>query len=266
MDGDGERIEATLALRRSGRGAVGRDRIRLLEELSRLGSIAAAAEAVGLSYKGAWEALNAVNNLLPRPVFAAQSGGRHGGGASLTAEGEALIRAFRLLEDRLDRVTDLLAAGGPGLDPPLLLSRLGLRTTAGNAIRGRIESLRPDGVNQAVTLRLNQTVTLTALVTADSAADLALTPGQEVTALIAASLVVLAPGPERPASSAANALAGRVARRDDGPVGSAVAIDLGEGKTLSAMITRTAAEDLALAPGDPVWALVQAAHVVIAID
>jgi len=266
MDGDSDRIEATLALRRSGRGTVGRDRIRLLEELSRHGSIAGAAEAVGLSYKGAWEALNAVNNLLPCPAFAAQSGGRHGGGASLTAEGEALIRAFHLLEERLERVSALLATGSPGFDPPQVLSRIGLRTTAGNAIRCRVEAIRPDGVNRAVTLRLNQTARLTALITAESGDDLALVPGQDVTALISASLVLLASGATPPLGSSANRLAGRVSHRDDGPVGSGIGIDLGEGKTLSALITRAAADEMALAPGDPVWALVQAAHVILAID
>jgi len=268
MDGDRteERVEAVLALRRSGRGAVGRDRIRLLEELDRHGSIAGAAEAVGLSYKGAWEALNAVNNLLPLPVFAAQSGGRHGGGATLTEEGRALIRAFRLLEERLERVTELFASGRSGLDAPVLLSRIGLRTSAGNAIRCRVDALRPDGIHQAVTLRLNLTTCLTALITAESGDDLGLVPGQEVTALIPASLVLLATGPAVTANGTVNCLAGRIARREDGPVSSEIGVDLGEGKTLSAFITRAAADDLELTAGARIWALIQAAHVIVAID
>ena len=42
------------------------DRVALLEKVAELGSINAAAKAVGISYKGAWQAIEALNNLSER--------------------------------------------------------------------------------------------------------------------------------------------------------------------------------------------------------
>ncbi|HRJ61773.1 MAG TPA: LysR family transcriptional regulator, partial [Azospirillaceae bacterium] len=59
---------------------MGETRVRLLEAVGREGSISAAARAVGLSYKAAWDAVDAMNNLFGRPLVGAQTGGRKGGG------------------------------------------------------------------------------------------------------------------------------------------------------------------------------------------
>jgi molybdate transport repressor ModE-like protein len=64
--------------------AAGPDRIRLLEAVGREGSISGAARAVGLSYKAAWDAIDALNGLFGGPLVEARSGGLHGGGAHLT--------------------------------------------------------------------------------------------------------------------------------------------------------------------------------------
>ena len=74
------RIDAMLALARRGPVPVGRDRIKLLEKVAEHGSIAKAAKATGFSYKTAWDAVNAVNNLLPLPAFVTKAGGRSGSG------------------------------------------------------------------------------------------------------------------------------------------------------------------------------------------
>ena len=84
------RTEALLALRGIGHLPVGRDRIAMLEAVAVHGSITAAAKALGHSYKAVWDGLNAVNNLLPAPALLTQSGGRGGGGATLTESGHRL--------------------------------------------------------------------------------------------------------------------------------------------------------------------------------
>ncbi|MBV5325477.1 MAG: winged helix-turn-helix domain-containing protein, partial [Rhodospirillaceae bacterium] len=143
------KVEVLLALRGGGRSPVGRDRIALLEAVAEHGSITKAAQAVGLSYKAAWDALNAVNNLLPRPAVAAQTGGRQGGGATVTEDGRALIAAFHLLEDKLNRATALLAEAAEGsvFDPMTLLWSLGMKTSARNALHCTVIELRPGAVN-----------------------------------------------------------------------------------------------------------------------
>lgn len=266
MDGNSDRIEAIVALRGAGRGAVGRERIRLLEQVIRLGSITKAAQEVGISYKGAWEALNAVNNLLPRPAVIAQAGGRRGGGAIVTDDGKALIAAFHQMEAQMERVAALFPAGGTTLDAPELLRRLGMRTTARNAFRCRVEEIRLGGVNAEIGLRLSERATLTALITVESLRDLGIGLGQDVTALVASSFVVVAEGGEEPRATTRNRLSGIVSRRTDGPVSSELCLDLGDGKTIAATVTRESAQSLQLEPGDCAWAMFKASHVVLAID
>ncbi|EME69454.1 molybdenum-pterin binding protein mopA [Paramagnetospirillum caucaseum] len=255
-----------MALRGGGRSPVGRDRIALLEAVDRHGSITKAAQAVGLSYKAAWDALNAVNNLLPRPAVAAQTGGRNGGGAVVTEDGKALIAAFRLLEDRLSRAAALFGDASTPIDPIILLRSLGMKTSARNAFRCTVSEIRRGSVNAEVILRLTDTQTLAATVTEESLRDLGITVGQPVTALAKASFVMLATGTTPPPVSARNRIPGTVARREDGPVSSEITLDIGGGKVLTAMVTRDGADELGLQPGTFAWALFKASHVILAVE
>ena len=259
-------IETILAFRSSGRTAIGRDRIKLLEAVGQHGSITKAAQAMGISYKSAWDAVDAMNNLLPRPAVAAQTGGKRGGGAVITEDGQALIAAFHLLQSRFARAAALLADGNAPVDPLSLLWSLGMKTSARNAFRCVVEQVRPGSVNVEILLRLNETVTLAAIVTAESAADLGIVQGAEVSALIKASFVLLAVGEQAPAVSTRNRIPGTVSRRDDGAVNSEITLDIGGGKSLIAVVTRESADQLDLTPGMPCWALFKASHVILAID
>ena len=70
-----------------GQSRIGAERIRLLEVIAEHGSISAAARVLDLSYKGAWDAVQALNNLFERPLVTAQIGGRAGGSATVTPAG-----------------------------------------------------------------------------------------------------------------------------------------------------------------------------------
>ena len=62
-------IEARITLKTGEAPAVGRERIRLLEAVAREGSITAGARAAGLTYKAAWDALDAMGNLFGQPLL-----------------------------------------------------------------------------------------------------------------------------------------------------------------------------------------------------
>ncbi|OIQ94555.1 molybdenum-pterin-binding protein MopA [mine drainage metagenome] len=259
------KVEALLALRRAGRPLVGRDRIDLLEAVALQGSITKAAKAVGLSYKAAWDALNAVNNLLPAPAVIGQTGGSHGGGARVTEEGRALIAGFRLLEQRLDRVAALLAGEGGGADPLSLLWSLGMKTSARNVFRCTVTEIRAGEVSAEVVMRLAGETRLVSVITQDSLRDLGLTVGGEVMALVKSSFVVLASGDGGLRFSARNRIPGTVTRIEAGSVNSEVVLDIGGGKSLTAVITRDGAAGLELAVGDQALALFKASHVILAV-
>ena len=79
--------------------AIGPGKIRLLELIDNLGSIAAAGRQMGMSYRRAWLLIDNLNRCFREPLVAAQVGGQHGGGASLTEFGHAVVRHYRAVEN-----------------------------------------------------------------------------------------------------------------------------------------------------------------------
>jgi molybdate transport system regulatory protein len=240
-------LDATLMLRRGG-SRVGAERIALLEAVAELGSISAAAKRVGLSYKGAWDAVQALNNLFDQPVISAQAGGARGGTAAVTPRGQALIGAFHRVEAELGETLARLQAqlAGDGVDDVKgLLWSLGMKTSARNALRGVVATVTDGAVNAEVTLRIADGLEIVAIITRQSVADLGLVPGKPAMALIKASFVTLAVG-EGLKTSARNQLQGQVARREDGAVSSEVTLALAAGKSLTATLTKESAEALDL--------------------
>ena len=77
---------------------IGPGKIRLLEEIARTGSISAAGRALRMSYRRAWELVEAVNRATASPAVATAAGGAGGGGAKLTPAGEELVATYRRLE------------------------------------------------------------------------------------------------------------------------------------------------------------------------
>ena len=262
----GDVARAVLQLTRA-TGNAGPQRLALLAAIGTHGSIAAAAKATGVSYKGAWDAVQALNNLFERPLVEAQPGGRSGGAARVTAAGKTVLAAYRAIEDELAQLIarlDSVLAQGDGSAGSIW--RLGLKTSARNAFRGIVRAVMPGAVNAEVALDIGGGIVLTAIVTCDSVADLELVPGREALALIKSSFVILAPGTEPLRTSARNCLSGIVVRHDRGAVNDEIVLDLGHGKTLTAIVTRESGESLDFAVGAPAQALIKASHVILATD
>ena len=268
----GPHLEASLTLGRRGKAIVPAARIGLLRDIGREGSISAAATRHGLSYRAAWDAVQALNNLFPRPLVEGKAGGARGGKARLTAHGQAVLRAYDALDSEMKWVLGALELrlGGdaPRFDPTFLWS-LTMKTSARNMLRGEILSVVDGAVNSEVEVDLGDGRRLVAGITREAAQELALAPGEPVIALINAGDVILAasPGPgEAPLrTSARNDLEGRISRIETGAVNDEVHVDIGAGKPLVAVVTRASAEALALSPGVPVRALIKAGHVLLAV-
>ena len=250
-------FSASLILKRGALARVGLERIALLEAVARLGSISAAAKAVGLSYKGAWDGVQALNNLFDAPLVSAAPGGKSGGAAQVTPRGQAVIRAFRAAEREVGAAFARLVADLSG-DADLLWS-LGLRTSARNALRGTVTAIEGDGVTAIVTLSLAQGLSLRSSITRRSAEDLGLEPGRPVIALIKSSFVRLGEG------EGDNRLIGEIVDREAGEISVEVTVALAAGKSLVAT----------LKPGDAGWGLevgaqveawIAASDVILAVD
>jgi molybdate transport system regulatory protein len=258
-------IHASVSLKRGPALGVSLERVALIEAVDELGSIRGAAERLGLSYKGAWDIVQALNNLFEQPLIEAAPGGRTGGSAKVTPRGREVAHAFRRVQQEMDAALAKLEgalAGGAARD---LFWSLGMRTSARNALRGEIVRVTAGAVNSEVTLAVAPGVEITAILTRASVETLGLAPGGAAIALIKSSFVLLAKG-EGLRTSARNQVAGRVATREDGAVNSEITLDIGGGKTLTATITLESARALELAPGEAVTALIKAQNVILAVE
>lgn len=83
-----------------GEKVIGPGRVELLERIQATGSIRQAAMQMKMSYKQAWDLIHHMNTKLAKPVVLSQRGGKGGGHAELTREGEEIILEFRSLQEK----------------------------------------------------------------------------------------------------------------------------------------------------------------------
>ncbi|MBV4493519.1 TOBE domain-containing protein [Pseudomonas oryzicola] len=205
-------------------------RIALLHHIAEQGSITRAAKAAGISYKAAWDAIDELNNLASQPLVERSAGGRGGGGARLSLEGERVLRLYQRLQALQAQILEA-AEQSSDLD---LLGRLMLRTSARNQLQGQVSGLRREGRHDRVSLALGGGLEIEALITHDSTARLELTLGTMVVALLKAGWVrLLAEQEEAEAgSNCLRATVEDVLTEVEGP--SEVRLALGNGQTLCA--------------------------------
>lgn len=89
LDGEGQR--------RFGPGVAA-----LLEEIREKRSLRAAAASMGMAYSKAWRIVRSAEEALECKLLRSTIGGRHGGGAALTPEAEALLEAYRALRKEVN--------------------------------------------------------------------------------------------------------------------------------------------------------------------
>ena len=261
----GHKINALLALHSEGRFLVGHERMKLLEKVAELGSIAKAAKATGFSYKTAWDSVNAVNNLLPTPAFLTRPGGRSGGGAEVTEEGRKLIATFHRLEEKLSLISNIIAEEGMEGQEEAFLWALGVRISARNVFQTEV------GADQALARRCRSHAEIRRRAedfrhrhqrsgrrSRPEAGPHGSGSGQIL--LHPAVFARTCPKDDR------NCFLGVVSDRTDAERNSEIRIDIGFGKTLHAVAPRQTVEDLGLEAGAKVVATFDPSQVILAVN
>lgn len=245
---------------------IGSKRIALLEQIESTGSITAAARAVGLSYKGAWDAVHAMNNLADSALVIGSTGGSDGGGSRLSARGEQLVRVYRAAAEEQARFLERLNRRVDTLDDDLnLMGRLAMQTSARNQLYGQVVSINPGSVNTEVVISLAGGTHLAATITRASSDHLAIEPDVDVTALIKASWIVIAGGdPSQARLSTRNQIAGTIESITTDDVNAEVVLRLAGNNMLAAVITRDSLDAMALVIGETATALFKASSVILA--
>lgn len=269
MDQIAHRLRGRLEVDTEFGSFLGDARIRLLEAIDRLGSISQAAKAVPLSYKAAWDAIDAMNNLADQPLVIRSTGGKKGGGTQLTDHGRKTIALYRALEAEYQAALDRLAeqmsdATGDLQQFRQLLRRMSMKTSARNQFSGQIVGLREGDVDFEVRLKLDEHNELVAVITRESAANLGLQIGMEISALVKSSSVLLLNDPEV-RTTARNHLWGEITRIHEGPVNAEVSLSLPGGRSVCAVVTHDSVERLGLAVGEPACAVFKASSVILCL-
>ncbi len=218
-------LASTLSLEMFGEPFLLEKRIRLLHAIRKHGSISKAAKAVPMSYKSAWDAVDAMNSLAPEPMVIRETGGKDGGGTVLTAYAEKLLEYYTLLKEehqrfmhRLENLSNM-HEGTFGT-----LGRMALQLSARNQIQASVENVVAKGVSAQIDLRLKGGQLLRSKITTEAAEELGIAKGQRVIALCKSSNVFVLQEAE---VCRENVLEGRIVSLEEGEDSVKVVTDIG---------------------------------------
>lgn len=257
------KIDGRFWLTKDGQSFLGLGRIELLEKIDKVGSILAAAKEMKMSYKAAWERINGMNALADQPLIERITGGKGGGGTKLTPYAHELIATFHRFNELHRQFIDRFSEAGD--DPERLaqtLSRTFLTTSARNQLPCKLQHIQTNALHTTLTLSLNQTDTLTSIITTKSVENMGLTIGCNLYAIIKSSDITVLFSP--PASNEINnILFGIVESIDYADENREIALRLKGGTQLIALETQTLLHDLEV--GSPAYAIVSPLHIIIGI-
>lgn len=260
-------LDGALWLRAGASALGGASRIALLAAIRDTGSISAAAKAVGMSYKAAWDGLDTINNLAGEPLVVRTTGGRGGGGTQLTPRALRLIETFAAVQAEHQRFLERMSASLIDFDSDWpAIRRMSMRTSARNQLYGTVASIVHGAVNDEMTIRLPGGELIVAVLTSESVETLGLVVGRDAYALIKASWVMVMTDAAGARLSARNQLAGTVTDIKIGAVNAEVTIALPGGTRLTASITQGSVQELGLQDGMPVVAVFKASSVIVGVD
>ncbi|WP_327350905.1 TOBE domain-containing protein [Streptomyces sp. NBC_01304] len=132
-----------------------------------------------------------------------------------------------------------------------------------NQIAGTVTAVTTGEAMATVKVRLDGGQDITAAITTEAVKDLGLAEGSEVKALVKSTEVSLATGPVA-GVSIRNQIAGTVTDVATGGAMASVKVDV-EGGALTAAITKDAVDDLGLAAGSSVVALIKSTEISLSV-
>ena len=81
---------------------LGSGRVELLRNIQAHGSISKAAKAMDISYRKAWKLAQSLNEQSGETIIQMSSGGKNGGGTTLSERGVRIVEAFDEFKGELD--------------------------------------------------------------------------------------------------------------------------------------------------------------------
>ncbi len=139
-----------------------------------------------------------------------------------------------------------------------------MKLSTRNQLKGTVSSISEGAINAEVTISLPGGAKIVSVITNGAVKSLDLNVGTPAYALIKSSNVIIGVGVTK--VSARNIFTGKISSIIEGAINDEVAVDLGGGHTITAVITKTSVAALELAVGKEVNAIVKASAVIVAVD
>lgn len=257
------KIDGRFWLTKDGESFLGSGRIELLELIDQTGSINAAAKAMKMSYKAAWERINGMNALADQPLIERLTGGRGGGGTKLTPYARELIATFHRLGELHRQFIDRFAEAGN--DPERLariLSRTFLTTSARNQLPATVQCIEVNGLHSTLTLALSGSDTLRSTITAKSVENMGLSIGCDAYAIIKSSDIAIVTAPPA-ADSGDNILSGTIESSESSGENTEISLRLSGGTLLIALEKHAPLQNLKV--GMSAYAVISPLHIIIGL-
>ncbi len=108
----------TLRILTSRSPAMGPGKAALIEAIDQSGSISGAARELEMSYRRAWQLVEAINASFREPLIATATGGKRGGGAVVSEIGREVVKRYRAMEIKASRAINADIAGFSSLLKP----------------------------------------------------------------------------------------------------------------------------------------------------
>ncbi len=256
-------VKSNIWFENSKSGFFGKGRIELLEQIDAHGSISAAAKAMKMSYKAAWDAVNEMNNLSDAPIVKRESGGKGGGGTVLTENGHKTIALYKELEklhqhfwSSVESITDDVA----------LLEKFSktmtLRTSARNQLLGVVQNITKSDLGATVILRLLGGQKVEVFVTRRSLEEMDIKKGRELFILLKSSWIELS---FEPLKNEPNSLSCTIKSILKDSKNVEIEVITSGGNSLTLSLSREKFDTLDLKEGDNAWSHFNPSNAILAL-
>ena len=239
--------------------------IALLKAVDETKSITKAAEFVGISYKNAWDSLDALNNRSEQPLITRAEGNKKNSGSELTEYGKKMISVYEAMLDSqkvfLEKVCSNIDISTSEIAN---LQRMSMSLSARNQLSCEIIDIKTGAVNSEITAKLSNGEILRANITVESEKNLNLKVGKKVVFIFKAPSVILSKD-ESLKMSAANQLKGKVIEAKIGSVNAEIVLAINDHQTLTSIITKDSAMEMKIGVGDELTAIIKSSQIIIGV-
>jgi len=254
-------ISSALTFEMLGKPFLLEKRIVLLHAIKEHGSISKAAKSVPMSYKSAWEAVDMMNSLSCEPIVCRETGGKDGGGTTITSYGEELLKNYALLKEehtrfleRLSILTDIRSGTFK------TIGRLAMQLSARNQIQAEVIRIVSHNVNAEVHLKLKSGQILVSVITQEAVDNLHLKAGEIVTAIFKSSAVEM---DTKSVSTAHNHIEGQLAHSEHDKDNIKIVVDIGGHDKIIAVVPHTHKHTMSLQIDMPIVIMIKYSDVMV---